>query len=161
ANMLACLSCVPRIHASKDTICAILTCDMIFRVEKILKRGVFQHPARAWRATGPDSRKGNTMIAKRGRIALYTASSALCAVGLAMHATGKRPAVAAEDAKLVFGLPGIPPVYGALVAYVALGAGFYKKYGVDLELRPYESGTVAAQALAKRENDVAFSPTGI
>lgn len=101
------------------------------------------------------------MIAKRGRIALYTASSALCAVVLAMHATGKRPAVAAEDAKLVFGLPGIPPVYGAVVAYVALDAGFYKKYGVDLELRPYESGTVAAQALAKRENDVSFSPTGI
>src|SRR6266480_1088935 len=48
--MLACLSCVPRIHASKDTICAILTCDMIFRVEKILKRGVFQHPARLNRA---------------------------------------------------------------------------------------------------------------
>jgi ABC-type nitrate/sulfonate/bicarbonate transport system substrate-binding protein len=80
---------------------------------------------------------------------------------LAVRLRGQQNTAAADDDKLVFGLPGIPPVYGAVVAYVAEGAGFYKKFGVNVELRPYDSGTVAAQALAKRENDISLSPTGI
>src|SRR5207253_8098203 len=46
ANIHACLSCVPRINASKDSIGGILTYAVIFRVEKISKPGVFQQPAR-------------------------------------------------------------------------------------------------------------------
>src|SRR5437016_2916372 len=49
ANIHACLSCVPRINASKDSTGGILTYTVIFRVEKISKPGVFQQPARASR----------------------------------------------------------------------------------------------------------------
>ena len=98
----------------------------------------------------------------RKRRVLYLVIAATCIVSsLALHAIDGRQATAADAAKLVFGLPGIPPVFGAVVAYVAQEAGFYKKFGVDVELRPYDSGTVAAQALAKRENDVSLSPTGV
>ena len=48
--------------------------------------------------------------------------------------TGIGPACA-QGKKLVLGLPGIPPIFGTVIAYVAQDEGFWKKLGVDVELR--------------------------
>src|SRR5690349_15636691 len=45
AHMLVCLSANPRIDTSEDSLDGILTCGMIFMIQKILKLGVFQQPA--------------------------------------------------------------------------------------------------------------------
>jgi NitT/TauT family transport system substrate-binding protein len=65
----------------------------------------------------------------------------------------------AQQPKLAFGLPGNPPVYGAVVAYVARDAGFFSKLGVEVELRPFDSGAAAAQAVASGSIDVSLSPS--
>jgi len=41
----------------------------------------------------------------------------------------------------------VPPVFSGLVAYVAKEEGFFKKHGVEVEVRPFDSGAAAAQAV--------------
>lgn len=67
----------------------------------------------------------------------------------------------AEDVKLQMGLPGVPPVFVAVLQYVGRDAGFFKKYGVDVTLRGFDSGTVAARAVQTGDIDVSLSPTPV
>jgi ABC-type nitrate/sulfonate/bicarbonate transport system substrate-binding protein len=71
---------------------------------------------------------------------------------------GALPA-AAQGKKLVLGLPGIPPIFGAVIAYVAQDEGFWKKLGVDVELRQFDTGTAAARAVASGDIELSLSPT--
>jgi ABC-type nitrate/sulfonate/bicarbonate transport system substrate-binding protein len=68
-------------------------------------------------------------------------------------------APAAAQDKLTFGLPGVPPVFGATVAYVAQDAGIFKKYGLDVTLRQMDSGAAAANAVDSGSMDVSLSPS--
>jgi NitT/TauT family transport system substrate-binding protein len=70
-------------------------------------------------------------------------------------------AARAADAPLVFGLPGIPPVFLAVQEYVAAEQGFFKKYGVDVTLRPFDTGAASARAVASGDIDFTVSPTPI
>jgi NitT/TauT family transport system substrate-binding protein len=70
-------------------------------------------------------------------------------------------AVRAEDQKVQFGLPGVPPVFVAVQQYVARDAGFFKKYGLDVQLRNFDSGTVAARAVQTGDIDISLSPTPV
>ena len=65
------------------------------------------------------------------------------------------------DAKpsITFGLPGIPPVFVSTQAYVAQQEKFFDKYGVNVTLRPFDSGAAAARALASGDIDVSLSPS--
>jgi ABC-type nitrate/sulfonate/bicarbonate transport system substrate-binding protein len=65
----------------------------------------------------------------------------------------------AQGKKLVWGLPGIPPVFGTTLAYVAQDQGFWKKHGVEVELRTFDSGAAAARAATAGDIDVALSPS--
>jgi NitT/TauT family transport system substrate-binding protein len=65
----------------------------------------------------------------------------------------------AQGKKLVLAIPGIPPVYSVVVAYVAEKQGFFKKYGADVEIRPFDNGTAAARAVIAGDIDFAWSPT--
>jgi NitT/TauT family transport system substrate-binding protein len=65
------------------------------------------------------------------------------------------------DAPLVFGLPGIPPVFLAVQEYVAAEQGFFKKYGVEVQLRPFDTGAASARAVASGDIDFTVSPTPI
>jgi ABC-type nitrate/sulfonate/bicarbonate transport system substrate-binding protein len=72
--------------------------------------------------------------------------------------TGIGPACA-QGKKLVLGLPGIPPIFGTVIAYVAQDEGFWKKLGVDVELRQFDTGTAAARAVASGDIELSLSPT--
>ena len=49
----------------------------------------------------------------------------------------------AENA-VTIGLPGIPPVFMTVQAYVALDMKFFEKRGLKVTLRPFDSGAAAA-----------------
>src|SRR4051794_10857717 len=66
---------------------------------------------------------------------------------------------AAQTKKITFGLPGIPPIFGTVQAYVAQDEGFWKKRGVDVELRQFDTGTAAARAVASGDIEASLSPT--
>jgi NitT/TauT family transport system substrate-binding protein len=70
-------------------------------------------------------------------------------------------AARAADTPLIFGLPGIPPVFLAVQEYVAAEQGFFKKYGVDVQLRPFDTGAASARAVASGDIDFTVSPTPI
>ncbi len=61
--------------------------------------------------------------------------------------------------KISMALPGVPPVFSTLMTFTAKGAGFYKKYNLDVKLRPFNSGVGAARAVASGKVDVSLSPT--
>lgn len=67
---------------------------------------------------------------------------------------------AAQARKLNFGIiGGPPPIFAAIIGYVAVEQGFFKKHGVDVELKYPESGTAAARALVAGDIDVAQAPS--
>jgi NitT/TauT family transport system substrate-binding protein len=78
------------------------------------------------------------------------------AAALAMSLTG---GAAAQSTKITVALPGIPPVYSVSIMYVAEKQGFFKKYGANVELRPFDNGTAAARAVVAGDVDMAWSPT--
>src|SRR5207302_5823925 len=67
----------------------------------------------------------------------------------------------AAEQQLSFAVPGVPPVFGSVVVYVAKEEGFFKKHGVDVDVRPFDSGAAAAQAVVAGNPDVALSPTPV
>ena len=84
------------------------------------------------------------------------ARNALTLILLAMAA---RPARAADRISLA--VPGVPPVFSGLVAFVAKEEGFFNKHGVDVEVRPFDSGAAAAQAVVSGNIDLSLSPTPV
>ena len=70
------------------------------------------------------------------------------------------PAASAAD-KVTMAVPGVPPVFSGLVAYVAKEEGFFKKHGVEVEVRPFDSGAAAAQAVVSGNIDLSLSPTPV
>jgi len=87
----------------------------------------------------------------------------LSTVGAALLASALPGVIAvpaqAQSPKVTIALPGIPPVYSVIITYVADKQGFYKKYGADVELRPFDNGTAAARAVVAGDVDMAWSPT--
>jgi NitT/TauT family transport system substrate-binding protein len=70
-----------------------------------------------------------------------------------------RDAAAAEH--LSMAVPGVPPVFSGLVAIVAKENGSFKKYGVEVDVRPFDSGAAAAQAVVAGSVDLSLSPTPV
>lgn len=67
---------------------------------------------------------------------------------------------ALADDKLTFAVPGQPPVFSGLIAFVAADVGLFKKYGLDATVRKFDSGVAAAQAVATGQIEASISPTG-
>src|SRR5438552_12035794 len=82
---------------------------------------------------------------------------------LAMAAAGTAAPVskrAAGDAgAITLGLPGIPPVFLGVRPYVASQKGFYSKYGVNVTLKSFTTGTDAMRAVINGQIDAAWAPT--
>jgi ABC-type nitrate/sulfonate/bicarbonate transport system substrate-binding protein len=69
------------------------------------------------------------------------------------------PPAIAQDVKLVGAIPGIPPIFSVMIVYVAEKHGFFKKYGVSVDIRPFDNGTAAARAVVSGDADFSWSPT--
>jgi NitT/TauT family transport system substrate-binding protein len=70
------------------------------------------------------------------------------------------PTVVAAE-KVSMAVPGVPPVFSGLVAFVAKDQGFFDKYGVEVDVRPFDSGAAAAQAVVSGNIDLSLSPTPV
>src|SRR5205085_12186095 len=68
-------------------------------------------------------------------------------------------ATAEAPGKMTIAVPGIPPVFSGLFVYVAKEEGFFKDQGLDVEVRPFDSGASAAQAVVAGNVDLSLSPT--
>jgi len=86
------------------------------------------------------------------RTLTLTGAAAVLAAALAAPA-------AAQTKKLAIGLPGIPPIFSVTLVYVAEKQGFFKKHGVDVDIRPLDNGTAAARAVVSGDIDMSWSPT--
>lgn len=91
---------------------------------------------------------------KHGRSAgIRSIRTACAALALALF-----PAFGAAQ-QLTLGVPGIPPVFAGTIAYVAEKEGMFKKHGVDVTVRAFETGAAASRAVASREIAVSLSPS--
>src|SRR5260370_398725 len=68
---------------------------------------------------------------------------------------------AAQGRKMIRAAGGIPPIFAAVQLYVAEREGFFKKHGVDVEVRPFDTGTAAARAVLAGDIDISLSPTNL
>lgn len=59
---------------------------------------------------------------------------------------------------IVLGSPGVPPVISGLLPYIADKQGFYKKYGVNVTIKSFTTGTDATRAAATGQIDAAIMP---
>jgi NitT/TauT family transport system substrate-binding protein len=73
-------------------------------------------------------------------------------------AAGFAGGATAQEAYTI-GLPGIPPVFVTTQAYVAEQQGFFKKHGVNVMLRPFDSGAAAARGVASGNIQLSMSPS--
>lgn len=90
------------------------------------------------------------------KLMLAIAGAALCAVA------GAAPNDAvAQGRRMVIAAPGIPPIYASVILYVAEKEGLFKKHGVDVAVRPFETGTAAARAVLTGDIEISLSPTNL
>jgi NitT/TauT family transport system substrate-binding protein len=61
--------------------------------------------------------------------------------------------------QLTFATPGVPAVFGGVVAFVGKDAGIFSKYGLDVTVKPMDSGAAAATAVEAGSIDASLSPT--
>ncbi len=65
----------------------------------------------------------------------------------------------AQGTKIVGAIPGIPPIFSVMIVYIAEKQGFFKKHGINVEIRPFDNGTAAARAVVAGDADFSWSPT--
>lgn len=86
---------------------------------------------------------------------------AAAVLGAAAALPAAPPALAADAPKVVLALPGVPPIYLTVFAYVAEKQGFFKKYDANVELRQFDSGAAASRAVIAGDVDLALVPTAL
>lgn len=94
---------------------------------------------------------------KKSGIPMRKLALTALAAGIGMMALATTSAQAAD--KLTVGVPGVPPVFVSTLIYTAKDAGFYKKYGLDVTVKPFNSGVSAAKAVLSGSVDAAIAPT--
>ena len=82
-----------------------------------------------------------------------------CVGALAGIAVAAVTPALAQSKKMVVAAPGIPPIFASVILYVAQKEGFWKKHGVDIEVKAFETGTAAARAVLTGDLEISLSPT--
>jgi len=90
---------------------------------------------------------------------LATVLSLALAITATAAASGPASAQGSQGKKIVIAAPGIPPIFASVLLYVAEKEGLFKKYGVDAEVRPFDTGTAAARAVLTGDIELSLSPT--
>jgi NitT/TauT family transport system substrate-binding protein len=93
------------------------------------------------------------LLATIGTVAVVGAALAGCSSTSSGSGSGS-----ATLTKMVLGSPGVPPVISGLLPYIASKQGFYKKYGLDVTVKSFATGTDATRAAATGQIDVAIMP---
>jgi NitT/TauT family transport system substrate-binding protein len=70
-------------------------------------------------------------------------------------------AAAQQRPSVTLALPGIPPVFVNVQPLVAQQEKLFDKYGVNVTLRPFDTGAAAARAVVAGDIDFAITPTGL
>lgn len=98
---------------------------------------------------------------KAGRPLRALAVLAVAAVALLVSAgvTSAAPAAKSDAGSITLGLPGIPPVFLGVRPWVAVKQGIYSKYGVNVNIQPFITGTDAMRAVINGQIDAAWAPT--
>jgi NitT/TauT family transport system substrate-binding protein len=95
----------------------------------------------------------------RGR-ALRIAVVLAAVAAIAASATAASAAPTAQKlTTITLGVPGIPPVFLGVMPYTASEQGYYRKYGLDVQIKGFTSGTDAVRAVQAGQIDLAWSPT--
>lgn len=84
--------------------------------------------------------------------------AAVAALGVSATAATAAPN-AQKLTTITLGVPGIPPVFLGVMPYTALEQGYYKHFGLDVQIKGYTSGTDAVKAVQAGQIDLAWSPT--
>jgi NitT/TauT family transport system substrate-binding protein len=93
---------------------------------------------------------------------MKTPARIACSCLIACLSTGAQTRAAdAQVERLTMAVPGVPPVFSGLIAFVARDQGFFKKHGIEVEVRPFDSGGAAAQAVVAGGIDFSLSPTAV
>jgi NitT/TauT family transport system substrate-binding protein len=93
---------------------------------------------------------------KAARLAVVLAAVAV----LGVSATAATAAPKARQlTTITLGVPGIPPVFLGVMPYTAYEQGYYRKYGLDVQIKGFTSGTDAVKAVQAGQIDLAWSPT--
>jgi NitT/TauT family transport system substrate-binding protein len=74
-------------------------------------------------------------------------------------ASSAAPVSHRDAGSITLGLPGIPPVFLGVRPYIASQKGFYSKYGVNVTLKTFTTGTDAMRAVINGQIDAAWAPT--
>src|SRR5436309_13425080 len=98
------------------------------------------------------------VLFRGGMARLAVLLAAVAVLGVSATAATAAPK-AHELTTITLGVPGIPPVFLGVMPYTALEQGYYKKYGVDVQIKGCTSGTDAVKAVAAGQIDLAWSPT--
>jgi NitT/TauT family transport system substrate-binding protein len=86
----------------------------------------------------------------------------LASIAGAVAFFGLASAAAAQDRPTVsLGLPGIPPVFVSVQPLVAQQEKLFEKYGVNVTLRPFDTGAAAARAVVAGDLDLSITPTAL
>jgi NitT/TauT family transport system substrate-binding protein len=108
---------------------------------------------------GPIKEGQEMKVLVRGRMAkAAVVLAAVAALGVSATAATAAPK-AHKLTTITLGVPGIPPVFLGVMPYTALEQGYYKKYGVDVQIKGFTSGTDAVKAVQAGQIDLAWSPT--
>jgi len=60
---------------------------------------------------------------------------------------------------IVLATPGVPAVFGGIIAFVGKDAGIFSKYDLNVTVKPMDSGAAAATAVEAGSIDASLSPT--
>lgn len=83
------------------------------------------------------------------------------AILVAAIASASMSSAMAQSKKMVIAAPGIPPVFASTVLYVAEKQGMFKKYGANVEVRPFDTGATASRAVISGDIEISLSPSAL
>lgn len=94
---------------------------------------------------------------------LKTACAAIAASGVLLGGVASASGTTAHASggasnTIVLGSPGIPPVISGLLPYIASKEGFYKKFGVNVQVKNFSTGTDATRAVSTGQIDASIMP---
>ena len=105
------------------------------------------------------------LYSRRTKAAALSAAVTVAALALAACGGSSGGAsggtASASVPTITLGSPGIPPVISGLLPYVAQKEGFYRKYGVNVVIRSFQTGTDATRAVAAGQLDAAIMPPAL